>query len=113
MIIPEQRIILHEFNNLTKSLSFNMYDICFTRTKQERQAYIEYIDEEYSAERLSKKLNHVAEIIGAHVLSVAKQDYVPQGASVTMLVSEGPIVEVPSEFMKKHQDHFLMLLRCS
>ncbi|WNF36139.1 adenosylmethionine decarboxylase [Bacillaceae bacterium IKA-2] len=97
MIIPEQRIILHEFNNLTKSLSFNMYDICFTRTKQERQAYIEYIDEEYSAERLSKKLNHVAEIIGAHVLSVAKQDYVPQGASVTMLVSEGPIVEVPSE----------------
>ncbi|ADU30600.1 adenosylmethionine decarboxylase [Evansella cellulosilytica] len=93
----EQRIQLHEFNNLTKSLSFNMYDICYTRTKEEREAYIEYIDEQYSAERLTKILKNVAEIIGAHVLNVAKQDYVPQGASVTVLVSEGPVVEVPTD----------------
>ncbi|MEH6852747.1 S-adenosylmethionine decarboxylase, partial [Bacillus pseudomycoides] len=26
-LTPEQRIQLHGFNNLTKSLSFNMYDI--------------------------------------------------------------------------------------
>lgn len=95
-LTPEQRIELHGFNNLTKSLSFNMYDICYTRTKEEREAYIEYIDEQYSAERLTKILQHVADIIGAHVLNVAKQDYVPQGASVTVLVSEGPIVEVPT-----------------
>jgi S-adenosylmethionine decarboxylase len=93
----EERIELHNFNNLTKTLSFNMYDICFTKTKEEREAYIEYIDEEYSADRLTEILNHVSEIIGAHVLNVAKQDYVPQGASVTMLVSEGPVVEVPDE----------------
>lgn len=30
-------------------------------------------------------------------LNIAKQDYVPQGASVTVLVSEGPVVEVPTE----------------
>jgi len=96
-LTPEQRVELHEFNNLTKSLSFNMYDICYTKTREEREAYIEYIDEEYSAERLTKILKHVADIIGAHVLNVAKQDYVPQGASVTMLVSEGPVVEVPTE----------------
>ncbi len=29
----KQHIELHGFNNLTKSLSFNMYDICFTRNK--------------------------------------------------------------------------------
>lgn len=96
-LTPEQRIELHGFNNLTKSLSFNMYDICYTRTKEEREAYIEYIDEEYSAERLTKILQNVSDIIGAHVLNIAQQDYVPQGASVTMLVSEGPVVEVPSE----------------
>ncbi|UUZ86195.1 adenosylmethionine decarboxylase [Paenibacillus sp. P26] len=96
-LTPEQRITLHGFNNLTKTLSFNMYDICYTKTKEEREAYIEYIDEQYNAERLTKILTHVSEIIGAHVLNVAKQDYVPQGASVTMLVSEGPIVEVPHE----------------
>ena len=92
----EQRIQLHGFNNLTKSLSFNMYDICYTRTKEERESYIEYIDEQYNSDRLESILKAVADIIGAHVLNVAKQDYVPQGASVTILVSEGPVVEVPT-----------------
>ncbi|MFC3885960.1 adenosylmethionine decarboxylase [Bacillus songklensis] len=96
-LTPKQRIQLHGFNNLTKSLSFNMYDICYTKTKEEREAYIEYIDEQYNAERLTKILKTVSDIIGAHVLNVAKQDYVPQGASVTVLVSEGPVVEVPTE----------------
>ncbi|MFC4411707.1 adenosylmethionine decarboxylase [Chungangia koreensis] len=100
-LTPQQRIELHEFNNLTKTLSFNMYDVCYTETKEEREAYIEYIDDQYNADRLTTILNHVAEIIGAHVLNVAKQDYVPQGASVTMLVSEGPVVEVPKEHFEE------------
>lgn len=87
-LTPEQRIELHGFNNLTKSLSFNMYDICYTRTKEEREAYLEYIDEQYSAKRLSRILKHVSNIIGAHILNVASQDFEPQGASVVMLVSE-------------------------
>ncbi|KRF61393.1 MULTISPECIES: adenosylmethionine decarboxylase [Peribacillus] len=95
-LTPEQRIELHGFNNLTKSLSFNMYDICYTKTKKEREAYLEYIDEQYNADRLSKILQNVSDLIGAHVLNTAKQDYIPQGASVTMLVSEGPVVEVPT-----------------
>lgn len=96
-ITSVQHIELHGFNNLTKSLSFNMYDICYTKTKEEREAYLDYIDEQYNADRLTKILTHVSDIIGAHVLNVAKQDYVPQGASVTILVSEGPVVEVPDE----------------
>ena len=96
-LTPEQRITLHGFNNLTKSLSFNMYDICYTKTKEEREAYIDYIDEQYNADRLTAILKTVADIIGAHVLNIAKQDYVPQGSSVTILVSEGPVVEVPDE----------------
>lgn len=96
-LTPEQHVELHGFNNLTKSLSFNMYDICYTKTKEEREAYIAYIDEQYNAERLTNILKHVSDIIGAHILNIAQQDYVPQGASVTMLVSEGPVVEVPTE----------------
>nr|WP_239584824.1 adenosylmethionine decarboxylase [Chryseomicrobium aureum] len=88
---------MHEFNNLTKSLSFNMYDICYTGTKEERERYIQYIDEQYNADRLTAILTKVTEIIGAHVLNVAKQDYIPQGASVTMLVSEGPVESAPKE----------------
>lgn len=98
MTLPhDQHVELHGFNNLTKTLSFNMYDICYTTTREEREAYLEYIDEQYNADRLTKILTNVADIIGANVLNIAKQDYVPQGASVTFLVSEGPIVEVPTE----------------
>jgi S-adenosylmethionine decarboxylase len=96
-LTPEQVITLHGFNNLTKSLSFNMYDICYTQSRKERQAYLEYIDEQYNSDRLRSILDAVSDIIGAHVLNVAQQDYVPQGASVTLLVSEGPVVEVPTE----------------
>jgi len=83
---------LHGFNNLTKSLSFNIYDICYTQTEQQRQQYIEYIDEEYNAERLTRILTDVTDIIGANILNIARQDYEPQGASVTILISEEPVV---------------------
>ncbi|SPF53620.1 S-adenosylmethionine decarboxylase [Candidatus Desulfosporosinus infrequens] len=83
-----KKLKLYGFNNLTKTLSFNMYDICYAKSPEHRQAYIEYIDEEYNSDRLARILTNVANIIGAHVLNIAKQDYDPQGASVTMLVSE-------------------------
>lgn len=83
------KLKLFGFNNLTKTLSFNMYDICYASTEQERKKYIAYIDEQYSAERLTQILNEVADTIGAIVLNTAQQDYDPQGASVTMLIAEG------------------------
>lgn len=83
------KLQLHGFNNLTKSLSFNIYDICHAKTEQGQRRYIEYIDEAYSATRLTQILTDVTTIIGAEILNVARQDYEPQGASVTMLISEG------------------------
>lgn len=85
-----KRLKLHGFNNLTKSLSFNIYDVCYTDSPEQRAAYIAYIDEAYNAERLTGILTQVANIIGANVLNVARQDYDPQGASVTMLIAEEP-----------------------
>lgn len=82
------KLKLYGFNNLTKSLSFNIYDICYTKTDEDRKKYIEYIDEQYNSDRLTKILKDVTEMIGASVLNIAKQDYDPQGASVTLLISE-------------------------
>lgn len=84
----DNKLKLYGFNNLTKSLSFNIYDICYTKTEEDRKKYLEYIDEQYNSERLTKILRDVTEMIGACVLNVAKQDYDPQGASVTLLISE-------------------------
>ena len=85
------RMKLHGFNNLTKTLSFNIYDICYASTADQVREYIRYIDEAYNAERLTHILEDVAEIIGANILNVARQDYEPEGASVTMLISEEPV----------------------
>ncbi len=85
------KLKLYGFNNLTKTLSFNIYDICYAKTPKHREEYIEYIDEAYNAERLTQILTDVAEIIGANVLNTARQDYHPQGASVTMLIAEDEV----------------------
>lgn len=47
-----------------------------------------YIDEQYNSERLTNILLHVTDMIGATVLNISKQDYDPQGASVTLLIAE-------------------------
>jgi S-adenosylmethionine decarboxylase len=85
------KIALYGFNNLTKTLSFNIYDICYAKTRQERKEYLKYVDEQYNSVRLTKILTDVTTMIGATVLNIAKQDYDPQGASVTMLISEEPV----------------------
>jgi len=91
---------LHGFNNLTKTLSFNIYDIydiCYAQTPEDQQAYVQYINEEYDAERLTQILGDVVDIIGANILNIARQDYDPQGASVTMLISEQPVTPTDSQ----------------
>ena len=88
----QKKLKLHGFNNLTKTLSFNIYDISYAEKPHHRNEYIEYIDEEYNADRLTTILSDVAEIIGANILNIARQDYDPVGASVTMLISEEDIV---------------------
>ncbi len=88
----EGKLKLYGFNNLTKSLSFNIYDVCYAKSAREQKDYIAYIDEQYNSERLTKILFHVTEMIGAHVLNVSKQDYEPQGASVTFLIAEDNMI---------------------
>ena len=95
---------LYGFNNLTKSLSFNIYDVCYAKTQREQKDYISYIDEQYNSDRLTKILTHVTEMIGAKVLNISKQDYEPQGASVTILVAEGSMIPVEGDTVVAHLD---------
>ena len=71
-----EKLKLYGFNNLTKSLSFNIYDVCYAKTPREQHDYIKYIDQQYNS------------MIGARVLNVSSQDYDPQGASVTILLAD-------------------------
>jgi len=88
MLGLKEKISLYGFNNLTKTLSFNIYDICYAKTERDKKDYISYIDEQYNSERLTNILRGVTKIIGANILNISKQDYDPQGASVAILITE-------------------------
>ena len=87
-----EKMKLYGFNNLTKSLSFNIYDVCYAKTQREQRDYIAYIDKQYNSERLVKILTDVTDMIGATVLNISSQDYEPQGSSVTILIAEETMV---------------------
>ena len=99
-----EKLKLYGFNNLTKSLSFNIYDVCYAKTPREQRDYIAYIDEQYNSERLTRILTHLVDMIGAKVLSISSQDYEPQGASVTLLIAEGSMLPVQGDAVVAHLD---------
>lgn len=99
-----EKLKLYGFNNLTKSLSFNIYDVCYAKTQRERDDYIAYIDEQYNSQRLTDILYSVTDMIGAHVLNVSKQDYDPQGASVTFLIAEQEVMIPQDKIVVAHLD---------
>ena len=92
MVEMGDKLRLYGFNNLTKALSFNIYDVCYAKSAREQKDYIAYIDEQYNSERLTSILTNLTDMIGAKVLNIAKQDYEPQGASVTILIAEGSMI---------------------
>ena len=75
-----KKLQLYGFNNLTKALSFNIYDVCYAKTAREQKDYIAYIDSQYNSERLKTILTNLTDMIGAKVLNIAMQDYEPQGS---------------------------------
>ena len=100
----ENKLKLYGFNNLTKSLSFNIYDVCYAKTQKEQQDYIAYVDEQYNSERITDIMSHVTEMIGAQVLSVSKQDYDPQGASATFLIADDTMIPANGNEIVAHLD---------
>jgi len=94
------KITLHGFNNLTKSLSFSLYKLHYLSDKQAHQNYNAYINEHFCAHNLTALLIKISHAIGGNVLNIAKQDYQPQGASVTLMISE----EAQAESLVAHLD---------
>jgi S-adenosylmethionine decarboxylase len=103
----ESTVKLSGFNNLTKCLSFNLYDFCAARNDHERDSYVKYISEKFSADKISKILKGVCNIIEANVLAVSDQNYDPWGASSLLLMSDikggvGPLGAKAMHLDKSH-----------
>jgi len=76
------------FNNLKKALSFSFYDFVIAVSEEEKLSYIDYINTNYSAERISELLQKIVHIIEAEILSTSLQNYEPYGASSMILLGD-------------------------
>ncbi len=94
------KIPLYGFNNLTKHLSFSLYRVHYLATDSSVTHYNHYINQTYSSKKLTALLTKVCHAIGGNVLNIANQDYTPQGASVTLMISE----EAKPESLVAHLD---------
>ena len=94
------KIALYGFNNLTKNLSFSLYRVHYISSDQEIKHYNAFINKTYCSEMLETLLTKVCHAIGGNVLNIASQDYTPQGASVTLMISE----EAKPESLVAHLD---------
>ncbi|MCX7655577.1 MAG: adenosylmethionine decarboxylase [Treponemataceae bacterium] len=100
-----RKVRLEGFNNLTKSLSFNIYDVCYARSHQSQIEYLEYIDKEYDSERLKNIIEEVTRIIDAKLVSITTQDYDPRGASVVALINEDHPILTPAVTHQSYAVH--------
>jgi S-adenosylmethionine decarboxylase len=105
-IEPNQRIKISGFNNLTKILSFNLYDFCIALNDEQKVQYVNYIHDKYNANRIAEISKKIVEIIEANILAVSVQDYDPVGASTMVLMSDlkGGGEPIPSVQVSAHLD---------
>ncbi len=112
MSVDCSKVKLHGFNNLTKTLSFNFFKICYTHAPAHLHDYLRHIDEAYSAKNLQRVLCEVVDIIGANILKMSGYDYEPRGSSVTCLIAEEPALP-SADVTDLHLDDQVMAMKQS
>ncbi len=102
MVIKLKKIKIYKFNNLNKNINISIYNINYIISKNIYKNYITYINNKYSSKKLTKILKKICLKINAKILNISKQDYIPQGASTTILISENKKLNILSHLDKSH-----------
>ena len=100
----KNKIKLVGFNNLKKQLSFSFYDFVIAANKKEKQTYIEYLNEHYSAQKITNLLKKIVNTIEANIINISIQDYEPYGASSLVLLSDIKYDDLVLESVNAHLD---------
>ncbi len=87
-MVDKETIKLSGFNNLTKILSFNLYDFCIAMNEKQKEEYIQYIHTKFCAKNIRDIARNICNIIEANILNESIQDYEPVGASTMTLMSD-------------------------
>jgi len=88
-----KKLHLKGFNNLTKSLSLNAYQLFpitgdGTDAKENENRFYAFIDKQYHSNHLAATSRQMADRIDATIISVSQHDFDPRGASAMSLISE-------------------------
>jgi S-adenosylmethionine decarboxylase len=104
--MDKEKIKISGFNNLTKVLSFNLYDFCITLNDDQISRYVSYIHDKYNASKITEISTNIVKMIDANILAVSSQDYDPVGASAMVLMSDvkGGGQPIPSAQVSMHLD---------
>lgn len=87
-LTTSEKVKLSGFNNLTKILSFNLYDFSIAFTEEQKGKYLEEISRKYSAENILDFSRNICKIINSDIISESKMNYDPVGASTMTLMSD-------------------------
>lgn len=96
---------LQGFNNLTKSLSLNVYKIFFTTQAGFEEAFYEQMDKRYNSNQLASISREMAQKIEANIISVSQHDFDPRGASAATLISEAQDVSQKTTLAHLDKSH--------
>ncbi|MDQ7014838.1 MAG: S-adenosylmethionine decarboxylase [Gammaproteobacteria bacterium] len=96
------KLRLHDFNNLSKTLSVTLYELTYRISEAEQRRYKTELNGRYSAQCLGLMLEKMAQKMGAKVLNLARQDYQPQGASATLLLSDALVAHLDKSHITIH-----------
>ena len=84
-----EKLKLHGFNNLTKTLRISLYEMSPLNSNSED--FLKKINKKFNGLSLANLLFKISKSIESQVLNYNHQDYNPLGASSTMLIAEEKI----------------------
>lgn len=105
----QDKLKLCGFNNLSKSLNFNLYYFGYTPSDESKLNFIHALNSKFSAQRLSQLLKSVTQEIDAEILNISIQDYEPHGASATLLIAEEAVNSPLQEYNHQVEGQQLVL----
>lgn len=82
------KLKLFGFNNLTKNFSICFYNISYSKNIKDCKDYIKNINKKYNSNNLIKIFKIICSMLDANIINISFQDYEPQGASISIIISE-------------------------
>jgi S-adenosylmethionine decarboxylase len=90
----QKKILLNNFNNLSKKLDFSFFFVREAKTEEEKIKVNNYFNDKLNAENVTEILVKLTKDIGANVVGISKQNYDPVGESSVILISEGLVSNI-------------------